>query len=152
MEYLSPDGNKMTDSDKLKIIKRIIEDNLYSIFTAIVLNLNNNQNMKQLSDYSTLKDILGIQTGVGREEARVYDENKMRNPIAFREIDDKAFKNLIKWSKNTRNCDSADRYRHALFCLAYRLVYDSPLSKPNVSIDDIINFITNLDNFDFHYE
>ena len=69
----------LTDHEKLSELQEIINKNLYAIFTAFVLDMDNfaiKKDPHKLESYVRLKELLGITRGINKEKAQHFDDFK----------------------------------------------------------------------------
>jgi hypothetical protein len=95
-------GIHIASIQKLAKIKKIIKDNLFSIFTSFALDLEINVKENNLQKYVELKEVLNIKEGIGREDAINYDKFKQFDKKRYKKLIDKLDDRMIAL-RNSRN-------------------------------------------------
>lgn len=102
-EVYNRDNNvHIASIQKLAKIKKIIGDNLFTIFTAFALDFEMDEKENNLQKYVELKELLNIKEGIGRKSARKYDMFKLHDKERFKKLIDKLDDKIITL-RNSKN-------------------------------------------------
>jgi len=118
----------LTDAEKLKRLKKIIEENLNPIFTSFTLDFNDSQKENSLEKYVEMKELLNITKGVSKKDAIMYDNFKKSKPQLYDNLINQ-MDNRILTLKQTHRRFKKRRLSTFMFMSAFYYIHCNKLSQ-----------------------
>ncbi len=137
--------NSLTDKEKLEKIKKIIENNLYPVFTSFALDLNDGCSKgNKLEYYVELKELLNIKHGITMQPAIDYDKFKETQKDLYDILITRLEDRMIE----LRDKHYFDRLSAKMFMSAIYPIYAHKLSI-NMTIKDFDKMIDGINKYEF---
>jgi len=138
---------ELTDSEKLKEIKKIFEKNQFPIFTAFALNLELNSRA-QLEEFVKLKSLLGINSGISERGAIEYDAFKRNRPNEYRQIMDTLDLRISHMKRRYSDGLGYSTSSTYMFMSAMYITHINQVSE-NMSLEDVDKVLLNINSYNF---
>jgi len=137
----------LTDAERLDRIKKIIDKNLFSIFTAFALDLERGPHDTKLESYVELKELLHIDRGTDKKSAINYDEFKKLNGKEYNVLLQKLGDRIMA-IRTSQPGNFADDLPSTMFMTAMYLTYAGNLST-RMSFEEYRKVLDGIDEFQF---
>ncbi len=142
-------NTNLTDSEKLKQIRAIVDKNLFPIFTAFALNMEADSHTT-LEEYVKLKELLNIDRGVERNQAINYDNFKKNNFKNYQQMMNKLDNRILQMKKEKPNWFGYSNLSTYMFMSAvYPIHIGSGGVSENMTFKEFNDLLEGIDSYEF---
>ena len=133
--------------EKLEEVREVIDNNLFSIFTAFTLDLELDSRVT-LQQFVKLKELLGIDRGIGMNAAIEYDNFKYNRPNEYRQIMDTLDLRISHMKRRYSDVLGYSTSSTYMFMSAFYITHINQLSE-DMSIEEVDRIIRNIGSYNF---